>query len=81
MINLRLTRDPSKHGRTDEWAAAVTSDDEGRRWRGGIGRTRTEAAGSFFMANLRAFGVGEVEDVDPEAPDPVVVWQADRKGE
>lgn len=82
MIHLRLTRDSSRKGCTNEWTCAVTSDPAGRQWRGGLGRNRTEALGSFLRANLAAFDVTEIEDVDPEEAEAnrVVTWTADRQG-
>jgi hypothetical protein len=81
VIHLRLTRDPTRKGCTNEWTCAVIHHDTGHQWRGGLGRDRTEALGSFFRANLTAFDVAEIEDVDPEEADRVVTWKADRQGE
>jgi hypothetical protein len=70
-MKLILARDPVKVGRSDEWSATS----EGLR--GGIGKNRTEALGSFFAANIRAFGITEQEDRDPgNAENPVVTWRA-----
>jgi hypothetical protein len=83
VIHLRLTRDPARNGGTNEWTCVVTHQDTDLLWRPGIGRTRTEALGSFVRANLEALGITEIEDIDPEESEAnrVVTWTAARNGE
>jgi hypothetical protein len=70
-MQLTLTRNPDRHGCSDEWAAKV-------ELRPGIGKTRTEAVGSLIAANPEAFGITHQIDADCRSAHPVVEWYAPR---
>jgi hypothetical protein len=68
-IRLSLTRDPELLGHSDEWRAKADT------FLDGVGKTRTDAVGKFFMANLDRFGVVSLVDTDPNSPNVEVVWE------
>lgn len=67
-MTITLTRDINKKGCADEW----TVMSEGLR--GGIGKNRIEALGSFLSGNLEHFGITSRIDIDPESETPIATW-------
>lgn len=69
-IRLTISRNPDLKGCANEWTASAP-------WfLPGIGRTRVEAKGSFFGANLDRFRVLSVTDIDPESTMPSLTWES-----
>jgi len=69
-FTLTLSRNIKHKGQANEWTASADG------FRPGIGRTRLEAKGSFFGANMPELGcVGQV-DIDPESTMPQLTWKA-----
>jgi hypothetical protein len=66
MIVINLTRDPARHGESDEWTAKVAGQPSD--YLRGVGPTSDAALGCLLRVNLRTFGVARVVVCNPQNP-------------